>query len=49
LEFVGAFMDRREELESAITTHTIVGVDEASIKLNMVNERTAELKQKYVS
>ena len=43
------FADRRKEFEFAMTIHTTVGVDEANIKLNTVDERTAELNQKYVS
>ena len=49
LEFVGVFADRRKEFEFAMTIHTAVGVDEANIKLDIVDERTAELNQKYGS
>ena len=48
-EFVETFTNRRREFEFALTIHTAVGVDEANIKLNAVDGRTAELNQKYVS
>ena len=49
LEFVGVFTNRRKEFEFSLTIHTAVGVDEANLKLDAVDERTAELNQKYVS
>jgi len=49
LEFVEIFTKRRKEFGLALTIHTAVGVDEANIKLDTVDERTAELNQKYVS
>ena len=49
MEFVGVFTDKRKEFEFAMTIHTAVGVDEANIKLNIVDERTVELNQKCVS
>ena len=49
LDFVEIFTNRRKEFEFALTIHTAVGVDEANIKLDTVDERTAELNQKYVS
>ena len=42
------FTDRRKELQFALTINTAVGVDEANVKLDTVDERTAELGQKYV-
>ena len=42
------FADRRKEFEFAMTIHTAVGVDEANIKLDIVDDRTAELNQKYI-
>jgi hypothetical protein len=49
LEFVEVFTDRRKEFEFALTIHTAAGVDEANVKLDTVDERTAELNQKCVS
>jgi len=46
LEFVGIFTKRREEFEFSLTIHTTVGVDAANLKLDAVNERTAELAQR---
>jgi len=48
LEFVETFTNRRKEFEFALTIHTAVGVDEANVKLDTVDERTAELNQKYI-
>jgi hypothetical protein len=47
-EFVETFGKRRREFEVALAIHTAVGVDEANIKLNIVDGRTAEINQKYV-
>jgi hypothetical protein len=47
-EFVETFGNRRREFEVALAIHTAVGVDEANIKLNIVDGRTAEINQKYV-
>ena len=49
VEFVATFTKRRNEFEFALTIHTAVGVDEANLKLVTVDERTAELNQKYVT
>ena len=49
MEFVGVFTGRRKEFEFALAIHTAVGVDEANVKLDTVDERTAELNQKCVS
>ena len=49
LEFVKIFTNRRKEFGLALTIHTAVGVDEANTKLDTVDERTAELSQKYDS
>lgn len=46
LGFVEVFTNRRKELQFALTIHTAVGVDEANIKLDTIDERTAELSQK---
>ncbi|KAF9644577.1 hypothetical protein BDM02DRAFT_928516 [Thelephora ganbajun] len=46
LEFVGVFTKRRGEFEFALTIHTTVGVDAANLKLDAVNEQTAELSRK---
>jgi hypothetical protein len=46
VEFVATFTKRRNEFEFALTIHTAVGVDEANLKLNTVDERTADLNQK---
>lgn len=48
LEFVDIFTKRREEFEFALTIHTTIGVDTANLKLDTVNQRTAELTQRYV-
>ena len=49
LAFVETFTNRRKEFEFALTIHTAVGVDEANIKLNTVDLRTADLNQKCVA
>ena len=46
LEFVGVFTKRRKEFEFTLTIHTTIGVDVANLKLDIVNERTAELSQR---
>ena len=48
LEFVGVFAKRREEFEFALAIHTTVGIDAANLKLDAVNQRTAELTRRYV-
>ena len=47
VQFVGVFTKRREQFEFTMTIHTTVGVDTANFKLDIVNERNAELSQKY--
>ena len=47
-EFVETFMRRRREFEVALAIHTAVGVDEANIRLNIIDGRTAETNQRYV-
>jgi hypothetical protein len=49
LEFVTIFTNRRKDLQFALTIHATVGVDEANEKLDIIEERTAELNQRYVS
>ena len=44
--FVATFTNRRHEFEFSLSIHTAVGVDEANLKLVVVDERTAELNQK---
>ena len=46
VEFVGIFTKRREEFEFTLTIHTTIGVDAANLKLDTVNERTAELTRR---
>ena len=46
LEFVGIFTKRREAFEFTLTIHTTIGVDEANLKLDVVNMQTAELTRK---
>ena len=47
VEFVATFTKRRGEFEFALSIHTAVGVDEANLRLVIVDERTAELNQKW--
>ena len=47
LKFVGLFMKRRKEFGLALTLHTLAAVDAVVLKLGVVDERTAELSQKY--
>jgi hypothetical protein len=47
-EFVETFGNRRREFEVALAIHTAVGVDEANIKLKIIDGRTAETNQMYV-
>jgi hypothetical protein len=47
VEFIGVFTKRREEFQFALAIHTTVGVYAANLKLDTVNERTAELSQRY--
>ena len=46
VEFVATFTKRRNEFEFALSIHTAVGVDEANLRLIIVDGRTAELNQK---
>ena len=48
VEFVGVFTKRRDEFKLALTIHTTVGVDTANLKLDIVNELTAEVSRKHV-
>jgi hypothetical protein len=48
VEFVGVFTKRRDEFKLALTIHTTVGVDAANLKLDIVNELTAEVSRKHV-
>ena len=48
LKFVSLFAKRREEFEFALTTHTIVDVDAANLKLGSINEQTEALSRRYV-
>lgn len=48
LEFVDTFTKRRKEFEFALTIHNTVGVDAANLKLNTIDERTAELSRRYL-
>ena len=48
LKFVGVFTERRDQFEFELTLHTAVGVDVVNLKLNIVDQRTAEVSQKYV-
>ena len=47
LKFVGLFTDRRKEFGFALTLHTVAAVDSVVLKLGVVDQRTAELSQKY--
>ena len=47
LKFVGLFTKRRKEFGLALTLHTVAAVDSVVLKLGVVDERTAELSQKY--
>ena len=47
LKFVGLFTKRRKEFGLALTLHTVAAVDSVVLKLSVVDERTAELSQKY--
>ena len=46
VEFVGVFTKRRKEFEFTLTIHTTIGVDAANLKLDTVNEQTAELTRR---
>ena len=46
LEFAKVFTDRRKELEFTLTIHTTIGVDAANLKLDIVDDRTAEIARK---
>ena len=48
MEFVEVFANRRKEFVLALTIHATVTVDEANIKLNTIDQRTAELSERYV-
>ena len=48
VEFVGVFANRRKEFVLALTIHATVAVDEANVKLSTIDQRTAELNQRYV-
>ena len=48
-ELARVFADRRKEFEFALHIHTVVGVDAANLKLNIVGVQTAELSRKYVA
>lgn len=45
---MGVFTKRRDEFKLALTIHTTVGVDAINLKLDVVNEVTAEISRKYV-
>ena len=47
--FVEVFANRRKEFILALSIHTAVAVDEANVKLNVVDQRTAEIIQRYIS
>ena len=47
LKFVGIFTKRRKAFVLALTLHTVAAVDAVVLKLDVVDERTAELTQKY--
>ena len=47
LKFVGLFTKRRKEFGFALTLHTAAAVDAVVLQLGVVDERTAELNQKY--
>ena len=46
VDFVGVFTKRRREFELALTIHTTIGVDVANLKLDIIDERTAELTRR---
>ena len=46
VEFVVTFTRRRGEFELSLVMHTAVGVDEANLRLVIVDGRTAEMNQK---
>ena len=48
VEFVGVFTNRRKEFILALSIHTAVAVDEANVKLNVIDQRTAEIIQRCV-
>ena len=47
LKFVGVFTEKRKAFVLALTLHTVAAVDAVVLKLDVVDERTAELTQKY--
>ena len=48
VEFVDVFMKRRDEFVLALSIHTAGAVDESNAKINVVDQRTAEILQRYV-
>jgi hypothetical protein len=48
LRFVEVFTNRREQFKFAMATHTTLGVEVAIRKMDVVDERTAELSMRYV-
>ena len=46
VDFVVTFTKRRGEFQLSLVMHTAVGVDEANLRLVMVDGRTAEINQK---
>lgn len=49
VEFVEVFTNRQREFTLALSIHTAVAVDEANVTLNVINQRTVEIIQRYVS
>ena len=47
LKFVGIFTKKRKMFVLALTLHTVAAVDAVALKLDVVDERTAEINQKY--
>lgn len=48
IEFVNVFTNRKKQFEFAMAIHTTVGVGVAIRKMDVVDERTAELSQRCV-
>jgi len=46
--FVEVFARRREDFILALSIHTVVAVGEVNVKLDAIEQRTAEMIQRYV-
>ena len=47
MEFVEVFAKRKQEFVLALSVHTTVGVDEANVKLGIIDKATARINERY--